>query len=268
MTAPLEARAIRVERGGRPVLDRVDFALRTGECVGLIGPNGAGKTTLLRALLGLQPVSAGRVLLEDRPIEAWEPSARARRLAYLPQQGGQAWPVRVERFVSLGRLPHLEPWRGPGPTDREAVSRAMAAADVTALADRPVTALSGGEQARVHLARALAVEAPLLLADEPTAGLDPYHQLQLMARLRALARRDGRAVVVVLHDLTAASRFCDRLCLLNAGAVAADGPPRTVLTPERLAAVYGVTPAPHPLPESAVLPWRCIDETRRDDDAA
>ncbi|HXG28067.1 MAG TPA: ABC transporter ATP-binding protein, partial [Nevskiales bacterium] len=155
-------------------------------------------------------------------------------------QGGQChWPMPVAQVVALGRLPHRAPWARVPPADAAAVQRALQAADVAHLADRPVTQLSGGERARVLLARALAVEARVLLADEPTAGLDPAHQLGVMEVLRRRAQ-SGAGVVVVLHDLTLAARFCDRLLLLGEGRVVADGAAEQVLTEQNLAQVYGI----------------------------
>ncbi len=235
----LSAQGIGVELGKRRVLESVDFALAHGELVGLLGPNGAGKTTLLRALAGLQPLQSGTVKLRDRGLGEYPAAERARRLAYLPQGGQCHWPIPVAQVVALGRLPHRAPWARLPQSDREAVQRALHAADVAHLADRPCTELSGGERARVLLARALAVEAQALLADEPTAGLDPAHQLGVMELLRARART-GVGVVVTLHDLTLAARFCDRLVLLDGGRVVADDVPAQVLSERNLAQVYGV----------------------------
>ena len=255
MTA-LRARSVTVELGGRVALDGLDLAAEGGSLVGLIGPNGAGKSTALRALAGLLPRRAGRVEIDGAPIETLAPRALARRLAYLPQGRELGWPMAVERVVGLGRLPHLGPFAGPGPEDAAAVARALDRADVAHLARRPAGALSGGERARALLARALAVEAPILLADEPTAALDPFHQLQVMEVLRGAARA-GDLVVVVLHDLALAARFCDRLVLLAGGRTLADGPPAEVLDGPRLAEAYGVEAlrGEHEA-ELYVLPWR------------
>jgi iron complex transport system ATP-binding protein len=238
-TKLLSAQGVQVDLGRRRVLDSVDFGLAAGELVGLLGPNGAGKTTLLRALAGLQPLARGDVRLLDRDVHEYADAERARRLAYLPQDGQCHWPMPVAQVVALGRLPHRAPWAALPAADDAAVQRALAATDVAHLASRAVTELSGGERARVLLARALAVEAPVLLADEPVAGLDPAHQLGVMELLKSRAL-SGAAVVVTLHDLTLASRYCDRLLLLSEGRSMADGIPESVLTAENLRQVYGV----------------------------
>jgi iron complex transport system ATP-binding protein len=235
----LALEAVTVRRGPCPVVDGVSASIGAGELVGLIGPNGAGKTTLMRAALGLIRAE-GTIALGGTPLAQLAPRERALRAAYLPQDREIAWPVRVETLVGLGRTPHLPPGRTPGPADRAAVEAALARMDLTAFRDRPATALSGGERARALIARALAQEAPLLVADEPAAGLDPAHQLQLMALLREMAGT-GRGVVVSLHDLGLAARWCDRLLLMHQGRLVAEGPPESVLTAERLAAVYGIT---------------------------
>lgn len=239
MSALLSAHSIRVDLGRRHVLDGVDFSIKVGELVGLLGPNGAGKTTLLRALAGLLHPQAGSVKLLDRDIASYESAERARYLAYLPQGGLCHWPMTVAQVVALGRLPHRAPWAAVPAGDNEALQRAMNAADIAYLAERTATELSGGERVRVLLARALAVEAQLLLADEPTAGLDPAHQLSVMEVLKSRARA-GTGVVVVLHDLTLAARFCDRLLLLGEGRLIADGTPSQVLTPENLHTGFGI----------------------------
>ncbi len=234
------ATEIAVDFGRRRVLDGVDFAACPGEVVALIGPNGAGKSTLARILAGLLRPTAGQVMLQGRDIADCDPGALARTRSYLPQGATLAWPLTVARLVALGRLPHLAPFSRIGETDRVAIDAALMRADVTDLRDRVVTDLSGGERARVFLARALAVEAPVLIADEPLAALDPGHALSVMELLRAEAER-GVAVVAVLHELTLAARFADRLVLLDRGRVVADGPPAAVLDDDRLARVYRVT---------------------------
>lgn len=230
--------AVSVALGGRPIVDRLSADL-TGGVIGLIGPNGAGKSTLIRAISGLIP-SEGSVLIDGTPIVAIPLRERAQHIAYLPQGQAVHWPLTVERLVALGRLPHLAPFARPSSKDAEAIERALERTELQALRDRPVDELSGGERARVLLARALAVEAPLLLADEPLAALDPAHQIEVMALLRAEAAR-GVTVIAVLHDLTIAARWCDRLLLIDQGRLIADGRPDDVLTAERIGAVYGVS---------------------------
>lgn len=235
MTALLTLDAVSVLRGGRAVLDTVSMTVAAGELVGLLGPNGAGKTTLMRAALGLQP-SRGRIALAGVELATLPPRLRALRAAYIPQDRSIAWPLTVASLVALGRTPH----RATPAEDAAAVDAALATMELAPLRERPATDLSGGERARVLIARALAQDAPLLLADEPVAGLDPAHGVGLMATFRGLARA-GRGVLVSLHDLGLAVRWCDRVVLLDRGRVAADGPPLEVLTPARLAAVYGIT---------------------------
>jgi iron complex transport system ATP-binding protein len=255
MTATLALDGVSVAYAGVPALRAITLAVAPRQVIGLIGPNGSGKSTLLKAALGLVPLEAGGVTLAGRPLAAWKPVQRARRIGYLPQDRTVVWPVSVERLIALGRLPHLAPWQHPQPADVAAVARAMAETDVGHLRDRAVTSLSGGERARVLLARLLAGAPDILLADEPTAGLDPAHSLQVMAVFQRTAAA-GRAVVVVLHDLTAAARFCDRLVLLDGGRVVADGLPANVLTPETLARHYHVRAAVASVDgEALILPW-------------
>ena len=196
--------------------------------------------------------------LDAKPLAAWSQDALAQKIGYLSQSRIVHWPVTVDRLVSLGRLPHRGPWDGVSDTDQAAIDEALALTDVEALRSRTVTTLSGGELARVLLARVLAGEPQVILADEPVSGLDPGHRLQVLSGLKRLSA-DGRLVVVVLHDLTLASRFCDRLILLHEGCVAADGTPEKVLGPEILASVYGVkaVTVSHG-DETTVLPWSHI----------
>lgn len=231
--------AVSVSLGDRQVLAGVDLYVGVGEVVGLIGPNGAGKTTLLRAMTGLLVPDDGTVRINGRLLSDVARRERARTVAYLPQGGEHYWDVTVETLVMLGRLPHRGPWRGPSAADRDAVARALEICDVARFRRRPVSRLSGGERARVLLARALAGEPKLLLADEPVAGLDPAHQLDVMATLRRRAAA-GAGVVVVMHDLTLAARFCDRLALLHDGRMVVQDIPAGVLTPDRLARCYGI----------------------------
>lgn len=236
----LAAEAIDIALGTRAVLKSVTAHCETGELVGVIGPNGAGKSTLLKTMAGLLMPAAGRVLFDGADLTTFSRSALAHRLAYLPQSRAVHWPVTVETLVGLGRLPYAAFAALPSAADRDAVARAMASAEVTHLASRLASELSGGELARVLTARALAQEPRILVADEPSAGLDPAHQLSLFRHLRSLADA-GMGVIVALHDLSAAARFCNRLVLMQAGRVHADGPPRVVLTPELMRAAFDVS---------------------------
>lgn len=235
----LEARDVSRVIDGQRLVDAVSLQVREGELVGLIGPNGAGKSTLLSMLAGLSTPQSGEILLEGRPIQRIRARERARTLGWLEQLGTVHWPITVERLVALGRLPHLQAWQSASDADRDIVDDALARTDCTALKDRIVTTLSGGERTRALLARALATGPRLLLADEPIAALDLSHQLQTMELLRDFARED-RACLAVLHDLSVAARWCDRLYLLHHGRVNADGAAGTVLDARHLRDVYGV----------------------------
>lgn len=252
----LAAENLSVRLGGRLVLDAVSVAFEPGGFVGLVGPNGAGKTTLLRALAGLLTPASGRVLLGDRALPNIARDERARRVAGLFQGEPVGWPMRVAEIVALGRLPHRRAFAGPGEADRAAVVRAMALTQVDHLAERTEPTLSSGERMRVLLARALAVEAEWLLADEPITALDPAHQLDAMTLLRAVAH-SGTGVVAVLHDLTLAARFCDRLVVLHEGRIAADDHPAAALGDDLLADAFGIAAAraDHPDGTHYILPW-------------
>lgn len=234
----LAVEGITLRRGSATVLDDVSLVVSEGEFVGLLGPNGAGKTSLLLTALGLLPAD-GETRLKGDPLMRLSASERARRVAYLPQEREISWPLPVEALVALGRTPHRAAAAPLGVADHIAVRRAMAAMDVDQFAERPATELSGGERARVLIARALAQETPLLIVDEPTAGLDPAHQLALMEQLQNLAR-GGRGVLASLHELGLAALFCDRLVVLKDGRKVAEGAPDAVLSDELLATVYGV----------------------------
>jgi iron complex transport system ATP-binding protein len=236
--ASLSASELSVRLGGARIVDRATLALQGGELVALIGPNGAGKTTLIRALAGLLPAD-GQVTLDGRPLAQFSPRERARHIAYLPQGHVFHWPMAVAAVVALGRHPHADALAPLSQADRAAVARALAATAAEAFADRAVTSLSGGERARVALARALASEAPILLADEPTQSLDPRHQLVVM-ELLARAAHNGAAVLAIVHDLALAARYADRVIVMDRGRLVAEGPPRAVFTPQRIAAVFGV----------------------------
>ncbi len=221
------------------LLDDVSLSVGTGQLVGLIGPNGAGKSSLLRSITGNLQGWQGEIKLDGQSIDKTKRQDRARAIAYLPQNHEGLWPITGRRLIMLGRLPHLGPFSGESDKDHAIVERVLGEVDALDFADRPVTHLSGGELARIWLARALVVEAPLLLADEPIAALDPAHQLATMSLFRA-AVDNGQGVMVVLHDLGLAARLCDRLVLMDQGRVIADGTPEDVLTADRVAAVYNV----------------------------
>ncbi|GEP10039.1 ABC transporter ATP-binding protein [Methylobacterium gnaphalii] len=245
-----------IRLGGRTILDGVSLAVGPGEFVGLVGPNGAGKTTLLRLLAGLITPDAGRVTIDGRPLDGVTRDERARRLAAFFQNAGIGWPMRVREIVALGRLPHRRAFAAESTADHVAIARAMAVTEVAELAERIEPTLSSGERMRVLLARALCVEAEMLLADEPITALDPAHQLDAMALLRRVSH-DGAGVIAVLHDLTLAARYCDRLVVLDRGRIVADGAPATALADDLLHAVFGVTAerGTHADGGAYVLPW-------------
>ena len=216
-----------------------NFRLGPGELVVLLGPNGAGKTSLIRASIGLESRTGGSATLDGHESCLLNPIARARQLAYLPQARPLAWPNSVRDVVALGRFSHGAALGRLTDTDAQAVERAMESCGLKGLADRGTDTLSGGELARVHCARAFAAEAPLLVADEPTAALDPLHQFRIMDLIAAFVANGGGALVV-LHDIQLAARYASRLIWMKDGQIRADGPPSETLTEARLAQIYGV----------------------------
>lgn len=240
MTLSIELAGVSVALRGRPVIDDITATIPSGGLVALVGPNGAGKSTLLRAMAGLVTPTHGSIkVLENGKAVLSEATEKARRLAYLPQERVIAWPMRARAIVALGRLLRAGPRTSETPADRAAIDAAMRDMDVAALADRPVDELSGGERARVLVARALAQEPDILIADEPSAALDPRHQLDLFGCLAARAK-SSRIVTVALHDLSAAARFAETILLLDRGRLAAVGKPSDVLTASALRSVYGI----------------------------
>ncbi len=222
-----------VKRGDCPVVDRVSLTIGPGECIGLIGPNGAGKTTLMRAALGLMP-STG-----ESSLTSLSPAKRAHAAAWLPQAREIAWPVTVEAVVALGRTPHLPRGAKLSATDQAAVDEALSQMGLEGFRTRLANQLSGGEQARVLIARALAQQTPLLMVDEPIAGLDPAHQISTMQAFQALTEQ-GKSTLVSLHDLGLAARHCTRILLMSKGRLVADAPPQEVLTPKLMQEVFGI----------------------------
>jgi iron complex transport system ATP-binding protein len=235
----LATNGLSVRLGERVVLDGLDMALHSGELVLLAGRNGAGKSTLLRCLIGALRVDAGTVELGCRPLGSWAPRERARELAFVPQDTESSFDFTGVELVTMGRHPHRARNEGLRPEDRAAIDRALQLVDATGFAERIVTTLSGGEQRRIAVARALATEAPLLLLDEPTNHLDLEHALQLVALLRRLCD-EGRGVLVASHDLNLFAKHCDRVVLLHEGRAWIDAPPEQALAPEPVQAVFGV----------------------------
>jgi iron complex transport system ATP-binding protein len=229
-------RELTVNLGGAPVLSGVSFELKRGQVAALIGPNGAGKTTCLKAILGLVGAQAGAIEIEGRAAASFAPRERARMLAYLPQAREIAWPLSVANVVALGRHPHA---REGAAAQAARVAACLAAVGLGRFAARDVRTLSGGELELALIARALCVEAPILLADEPVASLDIAHQIHVMELLQATARK-GAAVLVVLHDLGLAARYCDKLLLLDHGRILASGASAAVLADPALEAAFGV----------------------------
>ncbi len=238
MAEALSFSNLTLRKGGRPIVRGVSGTLRPGLVTAILGPNGAGKSSLLHMLAGVEKAHSGLAMLGETPLAALCAQQRARRIGFLPQKGEVHWNLGVRALVGLGRMAHTG-GRALSAQDAAAVKAALSATDVAHLADRPVLSLSGGELARVLLARVLAGEPEWLLADEPLASLDPAHQLAVLARLAAAARA-GAGVAVVLHDINHAARIADHVVLMKDGEVLADGTADDVLTPELLEAAFSV----------------------------
>ncbi len=234
----IELGSVTVELGGSSVVDRVSATVADGEWLALIGPNGAGKTTLLRAIARLVPY-AGDIALDGRRSEELTRGELARLVAVVPQDPSTPPWMTVAEYVLLGRTPHLGPLAKEGARDRDAAARSLARLDLLPFAQRRLGTLSGGEKQRVVVARALAQEAPIVLLDEPTAALDIGHQQQALELLDGLRAESGLTLVAAMHDLTLASQYADRMLMLDAGRVVADGTPADVLTEAVIAEHYG-----------------------------
>lgn len=233
----LSVAGLSFERGERRILDAVSVQFESGAVTAVLGPNGAGKSTLLGCMAGLLRPSLGSVDLDGKPLIALPADERARRIAFLPQIPEVSWPVDVATLVALGRIPFR---RLASDADNEAaVRRAMQVTHTAQWSQRTVTTLSGGERARVLLARVIAGESDWILADEPFAGLDPAHQFEAADLLRSLAAQ-GHGVVLTIHDLALAARIADRVVILHRGRIVADGEPEAALTPATLREVYGI----------------------------
>ncbi len=221
------------------ILEAIDIEVECGEMVGLIGPNGAGKSSLLRLLTGVEACTRGDIQFDGQRLADLAAVSRAQRMGYLVQGAMAHWPFSVEKVVELGRIPYQKWWQQASSEDLQKVEAAMTRTETLAYRNRIVTTLSGGEQTLVMLARIFATDPDLIFADEPVAALDPYHQLHVMEIIRNHARGQ-RAAIVVLHDLSLAARFCDRLYLLNHGKLHCSGSVKEVMTRENIAEVYGV----------------------------
>ncbi|MBM4184463.1 MAG: ABC transporter ATP-binding protein [Gemmatimonadetes bacterium] len=222
----------------RPALDGLSLEVPSGSLTAVIGPNGSGKSTLMRALLGTSPLASGRVTLGDQPLDAWDRRELAKVVGAVPQSESIAFPLTARELVSMGRYSHLGPLAPESETDRAAVARALAACDVSDLADRDVATLSGGELQRARIARALASEPKALVLDEPTASLDIRHEMEILELARAKAD-SGITVLLITHGLDSLAQFADRMVLLAGGRIAATGTPAQVLREDVMREVYG-----------------------------
>lgn len=235
----LQVKDVTVGLGGKTLLSGITFRIDRGELVGLVGPNGSGKSTLFRILANLRTPSAGEITYDGKSAADLGARALSKLVSYLEQDGMSHWPLNARTLVELGRLPHRRMFRWLSEDDEAAVARAMKLTDTTVFTPKTVAQLSGGERMRIMLARAICAEAPLLLADEPIAALDPRHQLMVMSLLRRYASQQ-KAVAVVLHDLSMAARFCQRLILISGGTIIAQGRSDKVLSPRNIREAYRV----------------------------
>jgi len=257
----LEAKGVDFSYYDGLVLRGIDLQLRQGELVGLIGPNGSGKTTLLKVLSGLLPPKRGRVCLNGTDLRQLSRRQVAQCIAVVPQELTIPFAFTAWEMVMLGRSPHVRPLLGPTRRDHRVVEEKMAFTHTLELASRPFNELSGGEQQRIIIAMALAQEAEILLLDEPTVHLDINHQVEILELIRQLNNGQGLTVLATIHDLNLAALYFDRLLLLNAGQIVANGTPNQVLKEDRIRQVFRtevkVQPHPtHPLPQVIILPLR------------
>jgi iron complex transport system ATP-binding protein len=247
VSALLEARGLTVSIAGKQVCRDFDLTVDAGDCLGLLGPNGVGKTTLLHSLAGLRPLDAGEMWLEGAPLAALPRRRVARSLGLLMQQPEDSLPATVLETALIGRHPHLDFWRWESHGDVAIARRALKAVGLEGLEQRAQTALSGGERRRLDLATILTQDPRVFLLDEPAGQLDLHHQLGLLGQLQRLSAQERRAVVMSLHDINLAARFCNRIVMLFGDGEAAVGATVDMLTPERLSRLYRVP--------VRVLPW-------------
>lgn len=251
----ISLRHVKVSVDGKVIVPDLSLDVPRRALVGIVGPNGAGKTTLAKAILKLIDIESGEISLLQRPLTSYKRSQLAKTVSYLPQEAPVHWPISVKEVVSLGRFAHSTAADSPAIIE-EAVTASLQATDTFELRDRSIARLSGGEYARVMLARTLAAHAPIMIVDEPIASLDPYHQLHVMEILRQYAD-EGNVVLAVLHDLTLAGRFCDRIVMMKDGAIVGDGPPKETLRQDLLRSTYDVeTVEGSHLGDRYVIPWR------------
>ena len=240
MTPLLESRGLLAQYGPTPALRGLDAFFPRGEIVAVLGENGSGKSTLLKVIARIVPAAGGELLIEGRPLSQLPRRETARRIAYVPQNLDLVFPIRCLDLVLQGRAPHDRSFSADSPEDLERARAAMRSCDVEALAERDASALSGGEQRRVFLARALAQEAEIWLLDEPAAGLDPRHRLEFLEILARTHRQRGTTVLLVTHEMDLAGEIADRVLLLSGGRTLAQGPPADVLTQDNLRRAFSV----------------------------
>ena len=249
----LEIKDLHASIDGKEILKGLTLTLKKGEVAAIMGPNGSGKSTLLKLLARQQPSSSGTIRFEGRALRTWSDRDYARKVAYLPQQTPPAAGMLVKELVALGRYP----WHGAlgrfGDIDRDKVANAMALTHIEPFADRLVDTLSGGERQRVWIAMLVAQDAECLLLDEPTSALDIAHQIEVLSLVKQLARERNLGVVVVLHDVNMAARFCDEIIALHSGKLIARGTPDKIMTPAELESIYGIPMGVMPSPDHGHL---------------